>query len=81
LTIGALLVGLDELDFEGLLQDGALESFLLDGDLQLDTTRMGFGPDEGGVDDTDFVQTTEFAKTESQEFTGFGLGDEPLVGR
>jgi sulfur carrier protein ThiS len=81
LTIGALLVGLDELDFEGLLQNGALEGFLLNGDLQLDTTRMGFGPDEGSVDDTDFVQTTEFAKTESQEFTGFGLGDEPLVGR
>ena len=80
LTIGALLVGLDELDFEGLLQNGALEGFLLDGDLQLDTTRVRFGPDEGGVDNADFVQTTQFAKTEGEEFTRFGLGDEPLVG-
>ena len=81
LTIGALLVGLDEFDFESLLQNGALESFLLDGDLQLDTARVRFGPDEGGVDDADFVQTTQFAKTEGQEFTRFGLSDEPLVGR
>jgi hypothetical protein len=80
LTISALLVGLDELDFKGLLEDGALKSFLLNGDLQLDTARMGFGPDERGVDDADFVQTTQLAKTEGEEFTGFGLGDEPLVG-
>jgi hypothetical protein len=80
LTIGALLVGLDELDFESLLQNGALKSFLLDGDLQLDTARVRLGPDEGGVDNADFVQTTQLAKTEGEEFTRFGLGDEPLVG-
>lgn len=81
LTIGALLVGLDELDLEGLLEDGALESFLLDGKLQLDTAGVRLGPDEGGVDDADFVQTTELAKTEGKKFTRLRLGDDPLVGR
>lgn len=81
LTIRALLVGLDELDLEGLLENGALEGFLLDGDLQLDTAGVRLGPDEGGVDDADFVQTTELAKTEGQKFTRLGLGNDPLVGR
>jgi len=81
LTIGALLVGLNELDFEGLLEDGSLESFLLDGDLQLDTTRVRFGPDEGGVDNADFVQTAQLAQTEGKKLTRFRLGNEPLVGR
>ena len=41
---------------------------------------MRFGPDEGGVDNADFVQTAQLAKTEGEEFTRFGLGDKPLVG-
>jgi hypothetical protein len=81
LTIGTLLVGLDELDFKGLLQDGTLEGFGLNGDLHLDTARMGFCPDERGVDDADLCQTAQLAKTQGQEFARFGLSDEPLVGR
>jgi hypothetical protein len=39
---------------ECLLNDGALEGLLLDGDLHLDTTRVGFCPDEARIDDSDY---------------------------
>jgi hypothetical protein len=39
---------------ESLLEDGMGEDFFLDGDFQFYTSGMGFGPDEGGVDQADF---------------------------
>jgi hypothetical protein len=51
-----------------LLNDGTLKSLLLDRDLDLDTARVGFGPDETGVDNANFVETGEFAKTDSKKF-------------
>lgn len=39
---------------ECLLYDGALESLLLNGDLNFDTTRVGFGPDKARIDNSDY---------------------------
>lgn len=39
---------------ECLLNDGALESLLLNGDLHFDTTRVGFGPDKACIDNSDY---------------------------
>lgn len=50
-----------------LLNDCALKCFLLNCDLDLDTARMGFGPDEAGVDDSDFREATKFAKADGQQ--------------
>ena len=36
-AVGTLVVGDDVFDFEGLLEDGVLEGFLLDSDLDLHT--------------------------------------------
>lgn len=80
-TIGALSIGNDVFDFEGLLEDGVLEGFGLNCDLDLDTFRMGFRPDERGVDDSDFVQTAELLETQGEEFSRFGLGVNPVLWR
>lgn len=40
--------------FECLLKDGICQNFFLDSDFQLDSTGMGFRPDECGVDEADF---------------------------
>lgn len=48
-------------DFKGLLDNGSLERLLLNRDLDLNTSRMRFGPDETGVNDSDFVQAPELA--------------------
>lgn len=68
------------LNLECLLDDGALEGLLLDRDLDLDTARVGFGPDKTGVDNADFVETGEFAQTDSEEFFRFEIGDDPAIG-
>lgn len=52
-TVRALLCGNDVFDLECLLDDGALEGLLLDGDLDFNAARVGFGPDETGIDDSD----------------------------
>lgn len=44
------LVGVDDVfDFKGLFDDGALEGFLLNFDLDFDAPGVGLRPDEGGV--------------------------------
>lgn len=80
LAVRALLVGHNVLDLKGLLDNSALECLLLDSDLHLDTARVGFGPNETGVDDTDFVQTSKSAQTNGKKFFRFGRSDDPAVG-
>ena len=53
-AVGTLVVGYYVFDFEGLLEDRALEGFLLDCDFYFHSPRVGFRPYEIGVDDSDF---------------------------
>lgn len=52
-TIWTLMVCNDVFDFEGLLEDGPLERFLLNGDLDFDSPRMRFRPNEAGIYNSD----------------------------
>lgn len=54
LTIGALLCSNNVLHLKALLNDSTLESLLLNGELDLHTTGVRFGPNEAGIDDSDF---------------------------
>lgn len=80
LAIRALLIGHDKYNFKCLLDNGTLKGFLLDCDLDLDTARVGFGPDKTGVDNADFVEAGELAQTDSQELLRFEIGNDPAVG-
>lgn len=60
-AIRALLVGLDKLDLECLLEDGTLESLLLDCDFEFDSPRVRLGPDEAGIDDSHFGESSQLA--------------------
>ena len=57
-TIRALMVRNDVFDFEGLLQDGPLERFLLNSDFHFDSSRMGFRPDKACVYDPDLREAS-----------------------
>ena len=52
-TIRALVVRNYIFDLESLLENSALERFLLDSDFDFDSPRMGFRPDEAGIYDSD----------------------------
>jgi hypothetical protein len=80
LTVGALLRGDDVFHLKCLLDDGTLEGFLLDRDLHLDTAGVRFGPDETGINNADFRETTQLAQTQSQQFLRFGGSDNPAGG-
>lgn len=67
------------LHLEGLLDNRALESLLLDRDLDLDTPRVGFSPDETGIDDSDFGQATESAQTDRQQLLRLRSSHNPAV--
>lgn len=62
-----------------LLNDCSLESLLLDCDLDLDTTRVGLGPNETSVDDAHFRQAAKTAQTDGEQFLRFGRSDDPAV--
>lgn len=53
LAVIALLGRNHVFHLECLLNDGALEGLLLNGDLHFNTTRVGFCPDEAGIDNSD----------------------------
>ena len=57
-TIWTLVVRNDVFNFEGLLEDGPLKGFLLNGDFHFDSPRMGFRPDKAGVYDSDLRETS-----------------------
>ena len=57
-TVWALVVRNDVFNFEGLLEDGSLEGFLLNGDFHFDTPRMGFRPDKACVYDSDLREAS-----------------------
>lgn len=51
----------DIFNFKSLLNNGSLERLLLNCDLDLNTPRVGFGPDETRVNDSNFVQAPKLA--------------------
>lgn len=57
-TVWALVVRNDVFNFEGLLEDGPLKSFLLNSDLHFDTPRMWFRPDEACVYNSDLREAS-----------------------
>ncbi|KAI6759461.1 hypothetical protein HG530_010141 [Fusarium avenaceum] len=59
-TLRALLVRHHVYDLETLLEQHAILDRVLDGDLDLDSSRMGFSPDEMCVHETDFVHASKF---------------------
>ena len=54
-TCRALTSVYDQCQDEGLLQHGIGEHLLLNRHIELDSSRMRFSPDEGGVDESDFL--------------------------
>jgi hypothetical protein len=42
---------------------------------------MWLGPNEPGVDQSDFIEPFELLEANSEEFARLGLGDRPCVGR
>lgn len=52
-TIWTLVVCHDVFNLEGLLEDGPLKRFLLDGYLDFDSPRMGFRPNKAGIYNSD----------------------------
>jgi len=75
------LAGDDELDDEGLLQDRRRKHLLLDRQLDLDTLRVGLGPDKAGVDQPHLVKATHLLQAQRQQLARLELAGEPLVGR
>lgn len=54
-----LLCGDNVDNLEALLQHDAILNLVLDSELDLYSSRVGFCPHEAGIDDADFVQTTQ----------------------
>lgn len=80
LTLPALLGVDDEDDLETLLEEHAVLDRVLDGELDLYPPRVGFRPDETGVDDSHFVETPEPLETQGEQLSGFGQGRDPTGG-
>jgi len=76
-AVGALLVVLCVFHLEALLHDGALANLGLHRDLYFYPSRMGFGPDEAGVDDAELVQAAQFLEAEGKQFARFGVRHHP----
>ena len=57
-TVWTLVVRNDVFHFEGLLQNGPLKSFLLNGNFHFDTPRMWFRPDKACVYNSDLRETS-----------------------
>jgi hypothetical protein len=62
-AVGTLLVGHDEFAFKRLLKDGRGKCFFLNREFDSDAAGVGFCPDEASVDETDFVEASEFLET------------------
>lgn len=77
-TVHALLVGDNDFEDKGLLQDGGGEGFLLDGDLDFDAFAVRFGPDEAGVDEANLAQTLQASQAQGHQFLRFQGTSEPL---
>lgn len=69
------------LDFEGLLQDGSLQSFFLDGDLDFDSFGVRFGPYEARIDDPNLGYGSEFSQAYGQQLSRLWGGGDPLMWR
>ena len=54
---------------------------LLNREFDLDALRVGFGPDETGVNEADLIQTFKLLQTNGKEFTRLWLGDGPCLWR
>lgn len=79
-ALAALLVG-DNIDhLETLLHEHAVGDRVLYCDLDLDSPRMGFCPDESGVCDADLAQVPQALEAERQQFSGFKGRADPGCG-
>jgi hypothetical protein len=74
------LVGHNINNLETLLEQHAILDLILDSELDLDSSRVRFCPDEMGVYDADFVQASKFLEAQSQQFSRFRSGDNPTGG-
>ena len=71
----------DVLDDERLLQDGPRDDFCLNGELHLDSLRVGFSPDELGVDQPHLGERLELLQAERHQLAGLEAAAHPLVRR
>lgn len=69
LAVIALLVGDNKLNDERLLQEGTIEHFLLDGELDLDSARMGLGPDETCINKLNALETLDKLEAEGEQLS------------
>jgi hypothetical protein len=51
--------------------------FFLDGELDLDSSGVWLGPDEGNVNKLDFVEASHSSETNSHKLLGFKFGVYP----
>eukprot|EP00047_Mylnosiga_fluctuans_P011229 m.20129 g.20129 ORF g.20129 m.20129 type:complete len:556 (+) comp3504_c0_seq1:1194-2861(+) len=77
----AHLVRDDVLDHKDLLQHGAGEDLLLNGQLDLQALRVGLGPDEPGIDETDLVEALETLEAEGEKLARLELALHPRARR
>ena len=62
-AVGTLVIVHHVLHFKGLLQNCSLKSFLLNGDLDFYSSRMGLCPDEACINDADFGKASQLSQT------------------
>ena len=80
-AIRTLVVSYYILDIKCLLYNCALESFLLNGNLDFYPPRVRFRPQEKGVDQSDFGQSSQFPKTQIEELLRLWFGGNPVCWR
>ena len=81
-ALGALPVLDEELDLEGLFEDGVGEDGFLDGERDAEAFGVGFRPDEVRVGEADFGEgRLELFEADGEELLGLGEGGRPGGGR
>lgn len=77
LAIVTLLVRDREFDDEGLLEHGVGLDFLLDSNFDFDSSRVGFGPDKGSVEQLHALQALDVFETQREQICAFELASDP----
>jgi hypothetical protein len=77
LTILALLVKDNEFNRESLLDGDVINNFLLNSQLNLNSSRVRFSPDETGIKKLNLVQSSDSSKTQGQKFFRFKFSMNP----
>tara|TARA_B100000513_G_scaffold149999_1_gene70158 strand:- start:930 stop:1499 length:570 start_codon:yes stop_codon:yes gene_type:complete len=73
LTHAALLVAKDVLNYKRLLQYGRCDHLLLYGHFKLNASRVGFGPDEGSINEPHACEAARFSQEQREQLFGLGL--------